>query len=199
MPPRRTPPRNPDRVGFRQLMCWRAAITSRGKPMTTREIATHAFPRVATEDIDRKHMQSAWRACRRFLEPVGWHKGQRLWQDRHPGRFLSELRRLTAKQTVKRLILLSKLGLGLHLCRLGCGQPCSARNHCPQRKPTTCGKQTVSPIGIMCRPEMRVIHLSTRHPIGAGYQTVGSLRSITPLQSLATLTRKNCSGDNASF
>ena len=65
--------------------------------MTTRELATHAFPRVAPEDIGRKHMQSVWRACHRFLEPVGWRNGQRLWRERHPGKFLSELKRLTGK------------------------------------------------------------------------------------------------------
>ncbi len=91
----RRPPRNPDRVGFRQLMCWRALIASRGRPLTTREIAVWAYPRVKV--IERKHMQSAWRACRRFLEPAGWRSGQRLWKERYPGTFLSELKRLTGK------------------------------------------------------------------------------------------------------
>jgi hypothetical protein len=46
------PPRNPDRVGWLQLMCRRAVAYAK-EPMTTKEIATRSLTRVAV--LERKH------------------------------------------------------------------------------------------------------------------------------------------------
>jgi hypothetical protein len=88
------PPRNPDRVGWLQLMCRRSVAYAK-EPLTTREIAVRSLTRVAV--LERHHMQSVWRACQRFLKPVGWRNGQRLWVEKYPGEFLSRTARLTGK------------------------------------------------------------------------------------------------------
>jgi len=80
-------------------MCRRAAASAGGHPKTTREIATYAFTRHVYRGllIERRHMQSVWRACSRFLEPAGKRGRERMWREKHPGEFLSVAKRRTAK------------------------------------------------------------------------------------------------------